>query len=96
MVHRIALTKARINLGQLVRRVHLHKECFILMKDGIPVAGLLDVDELEDYLELSDPGVRNQIRKSDEEYRAGKARPAEALLSAAKSARRAKPRRRKA
>ena len=50
-VHRIPITKARVNLGQVVRRVHNNKECFILEKDGIPVAGIIDVDELEDYLD---------------------------------------------
>ena len=55
MVHRIPITKARVNLGQVVRRAHLNNECFILEKDGIPVAGIINVNELEDYLELRDP-----------------------------------------
>ena len=80
MLHRIPITKARINLGQLVRRVHVDKEYFILEKDGIPVAGIMDADELEDYLELQDPKVREHIRKGTEEYLAGKSRPAEKLL----------------
>jgi len=41
-----------------------NKEYFVLEKDGIPVAGILDIDELEDYLELSDPTVKRQIRES--------------------------------
>ena len=75
MVKTIPITKARINLGALVKRVHLNKEYFILEKDGIPVAGLMDADELEDYLELRDPKVREHIRKSNEEHLAGKSRP---------------------
>ena len=54
-IQRIPITKARINLGQIVRRVHVNKEYFVLEKDGIPVAGIIDVDELEDYLELREP-----------------------------------------
>ncbi|MBI2957112.1 MAG: type II toxin-antitoxin system Phd/YefM family antitoxin [Acidobacteria bacterium] len=81
MVNRIPLTKARVNLGQLVRRVHVNKEYFILEKDGIPVAGLMDAEELEDYLEVRNPSVREHIRASHDEYLAGKARPAEALLT---------------
>lgn len=80
MVTNIPITKARINLGALVKRVHLNKEYFILEKDGIPIAGLMDIDEFEDYLELQDPKVRAHIRKSNEEYLAGKSRPAEELL----------------
>ena len=81
MVHRIAITKARINLRQLVKRVHLNKEYFILEKDGIPVAGIIDVDELEDYLELQNPEVQRQIEKSNEDIRAGQTRPARDLLA---------------
>ncbi len=77
----IPITKARINLGSIVRRVRLNKEYFILEKDGIPVAGIMDADELEDYLELQDPKVRRFIQKSNEDIRAGQTRPAEELLA---------------
>jgi hypothetical protein len=73
-IHRIAITKARINLGQVARRAHVNGDYFILEKDGIPVAGVLSADELEDYLEIRDPGMKAQIRKSNEEYRQGKGR----------------------
>ncbi|MDA2928018.1 type II toxin-antitoxin system Phd/YefM family antitoxin [Acidobacteria bacterium AH-259-G07] len=99
MVHRIPITKARINLGQLVRRVHLNKEYFILEKGGIPVAGIMDAEELEDYLELQDPEVQRQIEKSNEDIRAGRTRPAEELLAELGKVRRKKtvaPRRQKA
>ncbi|MBZ0170343.1 Phd_YefM [Candidatus Methylomirabilis lanthanidiphila] len=79
-VQHIPITQARINLGALVKRVHLNKEYFILEKDGIPVAGLMDIDEFEDYLELQGPKVRKHIQKSKEEYLAGKSRPAEEFL----------------
>ncbi len=85
MVKTIPITKARINLGALVKRVHLIKEYFILEKDGIPVAGLMDADELEDYLELRDPKIREHIRKSNEEYLAGKSRPIEEFLAELKA-----------
>ena len=81
MVHRIAMTEARINLGQLAERAHVNNEYFILEKDGIPMIGIMDADELEDYLELQDPKIREHIRKSNEEYLAGKSRPAEELLA---------------
>ena len=75
------ITKARINLGAVVRRVHLNKEYVILEKGGIPVVGIMDADELEDYLEVHDPKVQAQIRKSTEEYLAGKGRPAREFLA---------------
>lgn len=64
-----------------MKRVHLNKEYFVLEKDGIPVAGLMGIDEFEDYLEFRDPKVREHIRKSYKEYLAGRGRPAEELLA---------------
>lgn len=71
VVHHLPITKARTNLGQVVRRAHLNHECFILEKDGIPVAGLMNVDDMEDWLELQDPGMRQQIADGYVEYQKG-------------------------
>ena len=81
VVHRLPITRARINLGQVVRRAHVHREFFILEKDGIPVAGIMNVDDLEDYLELQDPSLKTQIRKSHQEYHRGKSRSAGKFLA---------------
>jgi len=94
MVHRLPITKARVNLGQVVKRVHVNKEYFILEKDGIPVAGILDADELEDYLELRDPKVRRAIHESNADIAAGRIKPAEALLRPLTRKKRAKTSRR--
>ena len=80
MVTNIPITKARINLGAIVKRIRVNKEYFILEKDGIPIAGLMDIDEFEDYLEMQDVKVKRDIAKSTGEFRAGKARPADDLL----------------
>jgi hypothetical protein len=80
-VNHVPLTKARINLGQMVRRAHVNREYFILEKDGIPVVGLMHVEDMEDYLEQQDPGLKNQIRKSHQEYRRGKTREAGEFLA---------------
>lgn len=90
MIHCVPITEARINLSQIARRVHLNKEYFILEKDGIPIVGIMDADELEDYLELQDPKVRADIKKSHQEYLNGKGRPAEELLAELKKATKAK------
>jgi len=84
MVRHLPITKARVNLGAVIRRVHLDKEYIILEKDGIPVAGLMNIDEFEDYLEMQDPKAKATIRKSSGEFRAGKARAADALLAVLK------------
>jgi hypothetical protein len=81
IVTRLPLTKARVNLGQVVRRVHVNREFFILEKDGIPVVGLMHVDDLEDYLEMQNRSVKEQIQTSTAEYRRGAARSADAFLT---------------
>ena len=80
MVNHLPITKARINLGQLAKRAHLGHEYFILEKDGIPVIGIMGADELEDYLGLKDARVTAQIQASNKDVKAGRVRPAEALL----------------
>ncbi len=85
IVNRLPLTKARVNLGQVVRRVNVNREFFILEKDGIPVVGLLHVDDLEDYLEMQNPSLKEQVRTSAEEYRRGAARSAHSFLAELKN-----------
>jgi hypothetical protein len=81
MVHRLPITKARINLGQIARRAHGNNEYFILEKDGIPVIGIMSADELEDYLELKNPKVKASIVASRKDFGRGKSRPAATLLA---------------
>ena len=81
VINTLPMTKARTNLGALAKRVHLNKEYFILEKDGIPIIGIMDADELEDYLELQDPKARRDIQKSNEDIRAGRVRPLRELLA---------------
>ena len=99
VISRLPITQARIHLGQLAKRAHLNKEYFILEKDGIPVIGIMDADELEDYLEARDARVRRFIRQSHRQYVAGRSRPAAQLLAelgAPQSAKSKTTRRRKA
>jgi len=81
VVHRIPLTKARINLGQVVRRAHVNREYFILEKDGIPVVGIMHVDDLEDYLDQQDEGLKKQIKAGHQDYLAGRTRDVSEFLA---------------
>jgi hypothetical protein len=57
------------------------KHRFTRRKEGIPVAGLLNVDAAEDYLEIRNPKVQRQIAEGYAEYRSGRATPARALMA---------------
>lgn len=80
MVRHLPITKARINLGAVVKQVHLNKEYVILEKDGIPIAAIMDVDEFEDYLELKDTKVERIIEESREDSLSGRTRSARQFL----------------
>ncbi|MFN4217993.1 MAG: type II toxin-antitoxin system prevent-host-death family antitoxin [Candidatus Bipolaricaulia bacterium] len=85
-VSRIPATQAKIHFGELIRRVKLGKEYIIVERDGIPVLGILDADELEDYLDLRDEALKVQIRRGYRQYKAGKTRPVEEVLSEVREA----------
>jgi len=63
-VHRMAITKARINLGQVARRAHVNREYFILEKDGIPVAGILARTNWRTIWRRRSPGSRLKSAKA--------------------------------
>ncbi len=92
-INHIPITKARVNLGAVVKRAHLKGEYFILEKDGIPVAGIMGADELEDYLELRDPRVIKQLEESKADQAAGRVRDAWEFLDELKRERAAKEKR---
>jgi PHD/YefM family antitoxin component YafN of YafNO toxin-antitoxin module len=81
MIHTLPITKARINLGAVVKRIHFNKDYVILEKDGIPIAGMMDIDEFEDYLELKDPKAQRDLDKSNADVRAGRTRSVDDLLA---------------
>ena len=57
----------------------------------ITIAPKLSPDEMQDAEEIRDPRVRAIIRKSHEEFLAGKTRPAEALLGELQKAKQGLP-----
>jgi len=98
LVRHVPLTEARNNLGKVVRRANVNKEMFILEKGGIPVAALMNIDDLEDYLELQDPKMKKQIAEGYAAYKRGDVRDARELLNELKAEVRkpAKPKNKKA
>ena len=76
----MAITQARINLGAVVKRVHLYGEHVILEKDGYPVVAIMGIDEYEDYLDTQDEELKEQIRAGAKEFREGKGKPLDVLI----------------
>ena len=80
-VHRLPITKARVNLGQLVRRVDETKSTSYWRRTAYLSAGIMGADELEDYLELQDQKFRNASAKAMLTILAGRSRPAKDFLT---------------
>ena len=85
MVHRIPLTKARTDLRQAARWVHRKQEYIILEEDGAPIAGMMDIDEMEDFLDLQNPKLKKQIDEGYQAYLRGECRDADEFLGELKS-----------
>lgn len=89
MITRLPVTKARINLGMVIRKAHVEKQYFILEKDGIPVAGIMDIDEFEDYLETKmeqeDLEFQAQIKEGYAAYREGNVKTADEFFASLKA-----------
>ena len=66
MVTIMPITKARINLGAVVKRVSLNKERIILEKDGFPVAAIVDLDTLEDIMDSID--LEKAVKTSEKDF----------------------------
>ena len=80
MITRMPITKARINLGSIIKKVRLNKEYYVLEKDGYPVAGIMDIDEFEDYLDARNENLNKQIAESFAEIKAGRTKPINKLI----------------
>lgn len=48
------ISKARVNLGAVVKGVHEHGDSVVLEKGGVPVASIVGVDVVEDMRDALD------------------------------------------
>lgn len=75
MPETLALATVKARLSELVDRVVRQQERVVVTRNGEPVAVLLSPEDLESLEEtlavLSDPGLLEQIRNSEEEIRRG-------------------------
>lgn len=78
MVKTLSLPKVRDHLDEVIEQTA--QDVFVIEKNGDPKAVIMSIDEYEDYLETHDEKFQQEVRESTEEYRAGKARPIEALI----------------
>lgn len=83
-ITRITAAQAKARFNEIIRRATEDREYIVIERDGTPVLGILDADELEDYLDLHDETLKEQIHQGYQEYQAGRARPVERVLAQAR------------
>lgn len=71
MVKTLSLEKAKTDLPNIVEKLQ-SGDFVIVQKNGRPVAGIVDVDDMEDFVELQNPLLKKQITKGYAEFKAGK------------------------
>jgi antitoxin (DNA-binding transcriptional repressor) of toxin-antitoxin stability system len=72
MTKTISVENATKQLPHIVEK--LRKGTYVvLQKNGLPVAGIVDASDMEDFLELRDPSLNKQITKGYKEFNKGKA-----------------------
>jgi len=64
IISRIPITKARVNLGAVVRDVYNKKSKYILEKDGYPVAVILSMEDVEDIIDTKELEKLDKSAKS--------------------------------
>lgn len=69
-INSIDATDLRNNLGEAMKLVSSGQR-LIIKKRGRPQAALIDLDELEDLLEASDPDFVKSIKESRAQYKKG-------------------------
>ena len=79
-IRAVPISKAKVSLNSLVKRVHRDKEYLVLKENETALAAVMDIDEFEDYLEVNDPEVCRAIERSNRDIREGRVRPAREFL----------------
>ena len=80
MTKTISLDKATKELPNIVEKLQ-SGDYVIVEKNGKPVAGIVDADDMDDFAELQNKTLKNQIKKGYLKFKRGKARLASSLLA---------------
>ncbi len=71
MIKTISIKEAKKDLPNIIEKLQ-SGNYVILQKNGQLVAGLLDADNMEDFLELQNSTLKNQIKKGYQEFKKSK------------------------
>lgn len=79
MVKTLSLEKAKKELPDIVEKLQ-SGDFVVVQKNGRPVAGIVDVDDMENFLELQNSVMKRQIAKGYREFKARKTVSARSFL----------------
>ncbi|MDP3785194.1 MAG: type II toxin-antitoxin system prevent-host-death family antitoxin [bacterium] len=79
MVKTLSIQEAQNKLPGIVKKLR-SGDFVVVEKQGKPIAGIVDFEDMEDFLELNNESLQKQIRKGYKEFKVGKAIPARTFL----------------
>jgi hypothetical protein len=80
-IHRVPIDQAERFLRRTANRLRGREEYAIVEEDGVPIAGVVAMDEFEDYMELQDAELQKQIAEGYAEYQRGETQLARGFLA---------------
>ncbi|MBI4676370.1 MAG: type II toxin-antitoxin system Phd/YefM family antitoxin [Elusimicrobia bacterium] len=92
MTHTISALKARQNLGDILNRIALRRDQFIIERDGRPMAAVIPIEQFERIHEAARALLSDAMAKSRARGRAVPAGSEETLADEAKHSSRGKRR----
>jgi hypothetical protein len=70
-VQLLPISKARMSFGSVIQRAHQNRELFVIEKGGVPMAAVMGLDDLDDFLDMFDEDLKAQIAEGWAEYKRG-------------------------
>lgn len=83
MTRTLSLEKAAETLPSIVEKLR-SGDFVVVERNGKPVAGIVDANDMEDFIDTKNKVLKLQIKKGYNEFKKGKTAPARALLMALK------------
>jgi len=83
MVKTLSIQEAKDKLPGIIEKLR-SGDFVVVEKQGKPIAGIVDFEDMEDFIELNNASLQKQIQNGYKEFKTGKANPARAFLKTLK------------
>ena len=74
MVKTLSIQEAKDKLPGIIEKLR-SGDFVVVEKQGKPIAGIVDFEDMEDFIELNNASLQKQIQNGYKEFKTGKAKP---------------------